>query len=199
MIRRLRDDVGDHYLSQDPPRTTVERLKSMEAATRRRRSERSHRWVFAALVAATTVVATGILTTVSLRTFLFDTAMGVSPVARELAEEIARHHHQRLGVEFTASSYGELRRRMDKLDFTLTEAKGATEGLRLLGARYGSIGGRLAAQLHLEDGDGEAVTLVQTALVDELEGLEWAELRTGGLRVDLWQEDGVFLALARTP
>ena len=71
--------------------------------------------------------------------------------------------------------------------------------LRLLGARYGSIGGRLAAQLYLEDDDGEAVTLVQTALVAELEEIEWAELRAGGLRVDLWKEDGVFLAMARTP
>ena len=125
---------------------------------------------------------------------------GAGAVTRVIADEIAMNHNKRLDVEFVSTSYAELRRAMDRLDFSLVEPRRSdAEGWRLAGARYCSIRGQLAAQLRLETDDGEIVTLYQTAWTDDLNGLDGRQIGAGGLAVELWQEDGVFLGLAREP
>ena len=110
------------------------------------------------------------------------------------------NHNKRLDVEFEAASYGELRRVMDRLDFSLIEpSRTGDVSSRLVGARYCSIRGQLAAQLLLETGDGRNVTLYQTALTHDLESLASTRLRSGRLTIELWQEDGVFLGMAQGP
>ncbi len=190
--RRLRDDIRAYYHSKEPSHATVERLRAITAATGRHRSPGPRRLTVALNAAAVLLLVAG------LSIVLRDRHAGAS--AEAIADEIAMNHNKRLDVELEATSYGELRRAMDRLDFSLVEPSRAGEhGLRLTGARYCSIRGQLAAQLRLETDDGEHVTLYQTALTGDLESLRRTRLRSGGLVIDLWQEDGVFLGMAQGP
>ncbi len=190
--RRLRDDVREIYLSREPPPATLERLVAMEGAARRQR------WLGMRPPAPPLLkAAAAVLLAAGLWTVLAD--RDADALARPIADEIAMNHNKRLDAEFETVSYAELRRTMNRLDFSLIEPRRASEdGLRLVGARYCSIRGQLAAQLRLETDDGKRVTLYQTALTGALEGLE-TQVRAGGLAIELWQEDGVFLGMARGP
>lgn len=121
-------------------------------------------------------------------------------LASRVAEEIAMNHSKGLDVEYATGDLAELRRHMHKLDFALVESRRLQErGLTLVGGRYCSIQGRLAAQLSLQTATGDPVTLYQTALVDDLAVLPEHPEGTRGVRIELWNEEGVFFGLARSP
>ncbi len=191
--RRLRDDIREVYLSKEPSQATLERLTTMEAAARPQRASwmrRSNRFLLVAAGLAASVAAPWIA--------LLDRDTGA--IVRSIASEIAMNHNKGLDVEFETASYADLRRIMDRLDFSLVEPGRVGAGsLRLVGARYCSIRGQLAAQLRLETDSGESRTFYQTTLTDDLKGLEWTGTLYDGLTIELWQEGGVFLGMARGP
>jgi len=82
---------------------------------------------------------------------------------------------------------------MSKLDFSLIHSKKSDiQNLQLLGARYCSIQGELAA---LEDKIGRTYTLYQSPVTDDLLGLKAGERVQDGLRLKLWREAGLFFGL----
>ena len=116
-----------------------------------------------------------------------------------IVREVALNHGKRLEVEFAASSFAGLRARMDELNFVVRRpARLPGESFRLVGGRYCSIQGRLAAQIKLEDERGRALTLYQTRFVRDFEGVDGVKQSwEGGLSVELWREDGMLQGLAR--
>ena len=191
--RSLRDDIRDAYLCKEPDRATLKRLMAMEAAVQRQRSP----WL---RPPASTLLKAAAVVLLAVGSWAVLSNRGAGGIARSIAEEIAMNHNKHLDAEFETASYAELRRTMDRLDFSLIEPhRAGVDGLRLLGARYCSIQGQLVAQLRLETGDGQHVTLFQTASAGDLQRLEETQLRAGGLAIELWREDGVFLGMARGP
>lgn len=195
--RKLRDDIRQHYLDRKLAPETLARLTAM-AETVDARPPRPWRLPIAvAAVAATLIVAVG-LTVLWPR--LDGAATEHQQLANAIAEEIAMNHSKGLDLEFNSTDFAELGRRMDKLDFALVRSEELERrGLKLLGGRYCSIQGHLAAQLKLATSSGDTVTLYQTASVNELRDLPATELRSRGLQIELWQEEGIFLGLARAP
>lgn len=190
--RSLRDDLRDYYLAKEPSPATLERLLAMEAATKQRRSRVRPLWRFILAAAALVVLASSLWIVLG--------QWHTGSIARSIADEVALNHRKNLTADFEISSYGLLTQAMDKLDFSLVEpARAGEERLRLVGARYCSIRGQLAAQLRLETLAGEPVTLYQTAMTRDLERLGSAQLQSKGLNIDLWHEGGVFMGWARSP
>lgn len=191
--RRVRDDIREYYLAQRLSPATLQRLRTMETAGglyRPSRMRSSSRALLSA--AAVALCAAGLWIVFGDR--------GTDAATEAIVGEIAMNHNKRLDVEFETASFTELRRVMDKLDFSLIEPSRTREqGLRLVGARYCSIRGQLAAQLSLEAADGKHLTLYQAASPADLESLEWTRLRSGGLTIDLWREGGILLGMARGP
>jgi hypothetical protein len=115
-----------------------------------------------------------------------------------IADEMSYNHNKRSPVDFASSDIGELRLLMDRLDFTLIGPERlVTHEWRLIGARYCSVRGRVAAQLRYENQrDGLSYTLYETVLP---EGLAGEEVETSvfkrGNRVTLWKERGLLLGL----
>ena len=73
------------------------------------------------------------------------------------------------------------------------------EGQRfdLLGGRYCSIQGGIAAQFKLRDRESGAVrTLYATKLTPALAGIAESNSIHGDLAISLWQDDGIFYGLA---
>ncbi len=117
-----------------------------------------------------------------------------SPAAK-LGAEIAHNHARGLEPEFETASYEELTERMHRLDFAVRAPNRlAARGFRLVGARYCSLDGRIAAQLRLVDARDETLTLY---LVRSGHRMEAARRRHSGVAVELWQEGELTYGLAQ--
>jgi len=120
-----------------------------------------------------------------------------SEVAMRVRQEVATNHLKLRSPEVMTGDLERLRREMTELDFHLIDPDvSPTEGT-LVGGRYCSIDGQLAAQLRYQNAEGRAMTLYQTRLSETLEELTPGAATVDGVTVRLWQEDGLFLALAR--
>ncbi|MCU7917003.1 MAG: hypothetical protein KZQ95_01435 [Candidatus Thiodiazotropha sp. (ex Epidulcina cf. delphinae)] len=118
-------------------------------------------------------------------------------ITQLVVQEISLNHNKRLSVEFPVETYAELSQQMNKLDFMLRPSA-RVDGSRyqLLGGRYCSIQGRLAAQLKFQDEAGEIHTLYQTLHTEALTELEEGRVQQNGLNITLWNEAGLLYGLA---
>ena len=92
--------------------------------------------------------------------------------------------------------YAGLQSQMSKLDFApAPPSSPAGSSLHVVGARYCSIQGQLAAQIRARDPAGLVYTLYETKLTDKLRGVT-GEVKADGVRIRLWSENGLFYGLA---
>ncbi len=117
----------------------------------------------------------------------------------DVAQEVALNHNKHMASEYSADDYQRLAAMMDKLDFDLVfPARLRQAGYQMVGARYCSIQGGIAAQIKLRAEDGEWVTLYQTRLNSKLTALDGQRFVADNVNVQTWQEGGVFFGLAST-
>ncbi|MEM1058554.1 MAG: hypothetical protein AAGK14_04840 [Verrucomicrobiota bacterium] len=119
-------------------------------------------------------------------------------LAASVAGEVAKAHAKSLAPEVVTQDYATLQARLDRVDFALRPTRCETSAnCVLLGGRYCSIQGELAAQLRLQKKDtGELYTLFVTRETPELRQLEKGDRWIGDANVRFWHEDGRFYALA---
>lgn len=114
-----------------------------------------------------------------------------------IRHEVALNHLQHSAPAFERTQVDELRPLMDDLEFSLVDSQRLrSKELRLVGGRYCSIQGRFAAQLQFEDSLGGRWTLFQAPLDPRLLAMSAGVGEVDGVRVELWRESGVLLALA---
>ncbi len=114
-----------------------------------------------------------------------------------VAQEVALNHNKRLASEFVTHNYSQLAATMDKLDFIIKSPEQLKySGYQLLGARYCSIQGHIAAQIKLVDSKGELMTLYVTRLNDALATLQNQSQQYEKLLIKNWHEGGLFYSLA---
>lgn len=171
----LKDAVKNHYESKVLSEHQLERLK-----TRRPRLDLK-------------VVLTGTITACLLFFFYFNT----KPLSQRVMNEIAYNHNKNLGVEFNASEYGELQTKLPKLDFLIAQSnKLAPAKWKLLGARYCSIQGKIAAQIKLRNTEtGEDHTLYQAKIPNGLSSNAISS-DIDGVTVRMWTEKGLLFGIA---
>lgn len=116
--------------------------------------------------------------------------------AESISREIAMNHSKQFSVEFEDSTVSGLTRLMDKLDFPLSLPEELAGSMKISGARYCSIKGRIAAQIQMVDSEGNYCTLYQTKLVEPLRKIKNSTMNLDGVKLLLWQEKGVFFGLA---
>jgi hypothetical protein len=119
---------------------------------------------------------------------------------RDLAErvyaEIAMNHKEGLAAEVATDDFAAIGRALDRLRFAIAEPGGPASGLSLLGGRYCSIQGRLAAQLKL-DAPGGVQTLYVAELTPELDTVVGTSVIYDSVEITLWREGDKFHGLAR--
>lgn len=190
----LRDLVRAHYGSASLPRATVTAWLAAarsDAAVSPPVGSRPlrRRWALIALGAASIAA----LLWIGWRAWL----PSQSTLVREIAVEVAANHAKARPLDVEATSYSQLRRSMDRFEFTLVEPQHPScAGLELVGARYCSIQGRPAAQIRLRDPRGESFTLYETRDDAAFGGLADSELVVDGSIVRIWRGDGLLFALA---
>ncbi|HJY84533.1 MAG TPA: hypothetical protein VKK81_26060 [Candidatus Binatia bacterium] len=122
--------------------------------------------------------------------------LSADPLARSIGREIAMNHKKQLPMEFSAMDYAGLQSQMSKLDFApAPPSSPAGSSLHVVGARYCSIQGQLAAQIRARDQAGLVYTLYETKLTNKLRGVT-GEVKADGVRIRLWSENGLFYGLA---
>ena len=183
----LRKALREHYesksLSPEARTRLVALARSETLASGRTRAGRAVRWLVPAAVAATIVIAIALIQ-----------GWTRPSDAETLGEEIARNHARDLDPEFHTTSYEELARRMSRLDFEVRPAaRLADRGCRLVGGRYCSLGGRIAAQLRVVDAGGQRLTLY---VVRAVHSIEDGRRRHDGVSVETWQEGDLIYGLA---
>ena len=161
----------DAILAGAPPRATPTRVWYMRIAA----------------VAATLVVGFGFL-----HFYLTE-----RDTAARVYAEIAMNHQKQLAVEVTADSFVDIGRALERLEFQVPRPERLLEGFDLVGGRYCSIHGNLAAQLKLRERDSDAVhTLYVTGLTPDLVGVADGTAIHDGVEITLWHEKDVFFGLA---
>ena len=116
-----------------------------------------------------------------------------------VAQEITLNHNKLLNLDFNETNVLTLSSLMQKLDFQLVESGHISlRGLDVVGARYCSIQGNIAAQIRMKNEAGKLFTLYQTKLTHLLEESPEDDQTVGQVNVKQWQENGLFFGLAES-
>jgi len=127
---------------------------------------------------------------------LSDIPLFQTELTTAISREIEMNHRKQFKVEYEGQTIAGLVKQMDKLDFSLMMPASLAKSMRITGARYCSIRGRIAAQIQMVDSKGRYCTLYQTKLVEPLVSIKNASLELDGVEYMLWNEKGVFFGFA---
>lgn len=114
------------------------------------------------------------------------------------AAEVAKNHSKQLAPEIMTTDFAQIQVALPRLDFAITPTQADfLAGLRVLGGRYCSIQGELAAQISLQDTDGKPCTLYIAPLTPELAQIPPVIRQVGETQVQFWHDAHRLYALAR--
>jgi len=188
--RVLDKQVKDYYIRQCLSEDKLAQLATQAAVVMDSAKARRRAWYWVAAAAVIVGVAVG-------PGWMVQMGPDHRQWTARAAQEIALNHKKQLREEFVATDFATLRRQMSKLDFPLVEpASLSALGLRVVGARYCSIQGHLAAQIKLTDVQGRRYTLYQTHIAADMAAdVEWRS-RIDGIDIRQWREADLFFGLA---
>jgi hypothetical protein len=197
MAKPLDDHVREHYGRQHLSQTSLQSLKTLirsgKAIPKREASERQWRNLSAA-AALLIILTAAIWYGVRLKT----TSLRPSEIAGVIAQQAARGHNERQELEFRVTRCEQLRRQMKSLDFAPVEPEMMRKmNMRIVGARYTTIEGAMAAQIIYVDPKGVPCTLYEVRPTERLAPVTPNERDVDGVNVSMWREKGLLMVLAR--
>ncbi len=130
---------------------------------------------------------------------VFHTYSHMRVTTQGVLAEIAMNHGKSLAVEFETDAFADLQTALDRLDFVIEPPAHVLSGYQLIGGRYCSIQGGIAAQVKLRDtATGVVDTLYATRLTPALTKVGEQTTRRDNVTITLWRADDVFYGLARS-
>ena len=194
--RRIDDQIRDYYRGH---RLSDDARARMKAALRTGAVETNgSRWWWTRVA-----IAAVLLISVTAIALWFAVLRGPAPASpQELASIVVQTaavgHNEQQELEFRVSRTAALREAMKSLDFTPVEPEMmAKMNMRVVGARYTTIEGVMAAQILYVGPNGEPCTLYELRPVQKLARIPSGEHDVDGLRVSVWREKGLLMVLAR--
>jgi len=204
--QRVRDYYGNLSLSQERLNLLLKATANSEASRAEqlpgkpaifsawRSSLRSllpglpaHAWLPAGLVVGLFIMAS-----------LWVVSGSESELSKRTLGEVAMNHTTRLEPEFHGTSLAMLDDSMHQLPFNLTLPKSLDSTYDLIGSRYCSLGGVLAAHVKLQDKQsGKTMSLFVTKNAAELKEIQPRQKKLEGVNVEIWREGGLLFALAQ--
>lgn len=130
----------------------------------------------------------------------------VDNIQSRIADEVLTNHLKIKGLDIETDSIIELQAFFDQLDFSpYLSSQIQNLGLTLVGGRYCSLQGVLAAQLRFVSVEGEAVTYYQVLydpqrfgfIPDLAQGANPSQVRERGFTMSLWKEQEVMMVIAQ--
>ncbi len=117
----------------------------------------------------------------------------------QIAKEIAYNHSKQMALEITSGDLNTVAAYLSELDFALVDSSRVRQmALQLLGGRYCSIQGKLAAQLKIEGKNSKTTHTYYQAIIPDNLNLNGATYSTWikGTYIELWVEGDLLLGLA---
>ena len=188
--RKIDEQIRDYYASQRPSREAVARVKQM---IRSGAPVQSRRRLWTGIAAAVVIAVTTVIWTAAHR---------VLPLPQQVAVAVARQaangHNEKQELEFRVRRPDELQKKMKSLDFTPVEPAMMTSmNMHIVGARYTTLAGVIAAQIRYVDDHGIPCTLYEVRPAGQLATIVSSEQQVDGVRVNVWREKGLLMVLAR--
>jgi len=119
-------------------------------------------------------------------------------LGERVADEITMNHLKNLAVEYPIGDINQLSAAMTDLGFSLRQpTHSELAGLTLIGARYCSIQGQIAAQLKYQYQDNKITTLYQTQSNPLLENLAFNDEDHDGVQIIVWRDSDIVYGLAK--
>src|SRR6266446_2446707 len=172
-MKKIDDQIREYYAQQHPSSDALARMRQTIAAGRPRRS----RLRFYLGAAAAIVIAVAIFFWPASTSHLTDT----------VARQAAVGHNERQELEFRVQECAELRVKMKSLDFTPVEPAMMMEmHMRIVGARYTTLSGAIAAQIVYVGEHGIPCTLYEVRSVNDLAKIHAGEQLVDGVRISMW-------------
>lgn len=194
--RRIDDQIREYYEGHRLSEGTRERMKAVLRSGAPARNVSRWWWIKAGVAAGFIIFATA----AALWFAVFSGSSPESPqtIASTVARCAAEGHNERQELEFRVQRTAELRRVMKSLDFAPVEPEMmARMNMRVVGARYTTLEGVIAAQILYLDPQGEPCTLYLARPVAKLAQIPAGDHDIDGLRVSVWREKGLVMVLAR--
>ncbi len=115
-----------------------------------------------------------------------------------VAGDVWKNHQKQLAPEITTSSFAEIQSALPRLEFPIAPTqREMLAGMEIVGGRYCSILGELAAQISLVDAAGESGTLYVAPLTEALSEIIPGVYRLENGTVQIWTDAHRVFALAR--
>lgn len=141
-----------------------------------------------------TAMGCGLILLVSL---WMHTSGSQTELATRTLREVAMNHTTRLEPEFSGSSLASLDNSMHQLPFNLVLPRNIDGEYELIGSRYCSLGGVLAAHVRLHNKkSGKPMSLFVTSNSADLDQIQTQQKKLEGVEVEIWREGGFFYASA---
>ena len=114
----------------------------------------------------------------------------------DISTEIAYNHNSQMQMEIESNSLLDIQTYLNRLGFTLIESEYFSKGnWELLGGRYCSISGKIAAQLRVKNNDTNEVYTYYQSSIDQQPDQNMG-FAVDGVNVELWEEKGLLMGLA---
>jgi hypothetical protein len=123
-----------------------------------------------------------------------------STITDTLLQEIAANHTSNLDPEIQSTNYDDLSQKMSKVHFHIKpEDEPIDHFYQLRGARYGTIGGELVAQVTLKNKiRPQQHTLYAAPLNENLQIIDNDYYQKNGVGIKVWKSNNMFYAIAHT-
>jgi len=189
--------IKDHYQKKVLPAEKLQQLMDVAQCVEKKHEADIINWKSRWVIQRNVSIAASLLLAVVVSFQWMNVAPTQQQLIANIAQEIAINHQKQFASDFSAMSYAGLSEVMTKLDFRLIDPKRLkTKGLEILGGRYCSLSGHIAAQVRLKNSDGKIFTLYQTSSHEVFSVLAEHVLRAKGVDIEIWNEGGVFLGIA---
>lgn len=180
MTKRFKDALNEHYKTKKISTEKVKELQLLASGS----SVFIERWKFFAVPALLVIIV--------LKQTIF------LPLHEKIANEVRFNHLKNMKSEILTQRFDDVGLFLSKLDFSVVKSRMLKADLILVGARYCSIQGRIAAQLKLiHSKTHKRYTLYEFLSKKELLSFdERAEILDDEVLIKIWKEGDIGFALA---
>ncbi len=199
MNRNIDDQIRTYYSQQTLSTESLGRLLNLiEKPEKPKSSIRMWQTLAMAATVALAFLAGVLFVTKSPTTTSQAPVANVADISNKIAQEVVMRHQNCSHIDFTETELAALGAKMTNLDFQLATPDVDMSNLKLQGGHYCVVNGQLALHATFIDQNGNSVSLLETKSSPQLTSLKHAMHEIEDIEVEMWQKDGVVVAMARS-
>ncbi len=191
MTQKLKETIKEYYEEHNLSTTQLLQMQNIQKKLDSQFNRRRRPHTLWAIAAGTAVLLLG--------AFIFFNTTSDRTYIAELISDIAYNHNRDLEMEIKSDSLKDIASYLSRLDFSLIyPARLPQDNWEMIGGRYCQLKGQFAAQIKLRNKSNQKMyTLYQIEKPHDIKNIaDLSEHFAKGVKVNLWGERGLIIALA---